>query len=93
MASSEIHRVILPRSTRARSYSAQLLTRYSVMYLGWTLDFIHRSWLTLPAGREDVGNGSPQAGDLCTNATALLVLVTCRRERAVEMPGPQSFAR
>ncbi len=26
-------------------------------------------------------------------APALLVLVTRRRERAVEMPGPQSFAR
>jgi len=34
MASSEIHRVILPRWTRAQSYSGQLFTRYFVLYLG-----------------------------------------------------------
>ncbi len=44
IASSEIQRVISPRWTRARSYLAQLLTRYLVLYLGWTLDLIERLW-------------------------------------------------
>ncbi len=32
--------VRLPRSTNDRSYSAQLLTRYFVLYLGWTRDLV-----------------------------------------------------
>ena len=49
VASVEIHRVMSPRCTRARSYSAQLLTRYFVLYLRCTLDFIPESWPNSPS--------------------------------------------
>jgi hypothetical protein len=38
MASGENQSVTSPRRTRLRSYEAQLVTRYFVLYLGWTLD-------------------------------------------------------
>ena len=40
IAEGEIHTVMSPRWTRARSYSAQLVTRYFVLYFGWTLEFM-----------------------------------------------------
>jgi len=57
MASSEIQRVISPRWTRARSYSAQLLTRYFVLYLGWTLEFMLRMWRIGSKGPQGSGQG------------------------------------
>jgi len=56
------------RCTRAWSYSAQLLTRYFVLYLGWTLDFMPAAWPIRPIRRERLGAGSPQARESCTNA-------------------------
>lgn len=50
-----------PRCTRAWSYSAQLLTRYLVLYLGWALDFMRGPWSIRPILRERLGAGSPQA--------------------------------
>ena len=43
VASAESHSVTSPRSTSARSYSRQFPTRYFVLYLGCTLDFMVRS--------------------------------------------------
>ena len=68
MASSEIHSVILPRSTRARSYSAQLLTRYFVLYLGWTLEFMPRKWPIRPSDNQDQGDCPNLLFYSCTNA-------------------------
>jgi hypothetical protein len=39
IASGVIQSVMSPRWTRAWSYSAQLVTRYFVLYLGWTREF------------------------------------------------------
>jgi hypothetical protein len=54
--SSEIQSVISPRRTSAWSYSAQLFTRYFVLYLGWTLDLMPRSWLTHLVQRDGLGS-------------------------------------
>ena len=45
-ASGDIHSVMSPRSTRAWSYLAQLVTRYLGLYLGCTHEFIPK-----PSGR------------------------------------------
>ncbi len=44
--------VVFDNGASARSYSAQLLTRYFVLYLGCTLDLIPRSWPIYPSHRE-----------------------------------------
>ncbi len=71
--------MIPPRWTRARSYSAQFPTRYLVLYLGCTLDFMTRSWPIYPTERERLGPGSPQARNSCTNALLLSGVVTFGR--------------
>ena len=50
IASGVNHRVTSPRWTSARSYAGQFPTRYVVLYLGCTLDFMSRS---CPFGRHD----------------------------------------
>ncbi len=40
VTSGEIHSVTSPCWTRPRSYSAQFVTRYFVLYVGWMRDFI-----------------------------------------------------
>jgi len=57
-----------PRCTRARSYSAQLLTRYFVLYLGWTLEFMLRMWPIGPKGPPRPGQFANFLYDSCTNA-------------------------
>ena len=58
VASAESQSVMSPRWTSARSYSGQFPTRYFVLYLGCTLDFMPRSW--------SVGSHNGQAIDRCS---------------------------
>ena len=44
MAAGDTQLVMLPRQTSARSEAAQFWTWYCVLYVGWTLDFIHPVW-------------------------------------------------
>ena len=44
MAAGDTQLVMLPRQTSARSEAAQFWTWYCVLYVGWTLDFIHSVW-------------------------------------------------
>ena len=44
MAAGDNQMVMSPRQTRARSEAAQFWTWYCVLYVGWTLDFIHPVW-------------------------------------------------
>ena len=69
IASSEIHRVTSPRCTSAWSYSAQLLTRYFVLYLGWTLDFMRGSWPIKPVSGQDQYRRAILPWESCTNAS------------------------
>ncbi len=49
IASGVIQSAMSPRLMRAWSCSAQLVTRYFVLYLGWTLEFMPRpfgSWVS-----------------------------------------------
>jgi hypothetical protein len=67
-ASGEIQRVMSPRCTSARSYSAPLLTRYFVLYLGWTLECMLRRW---PIGQQGPTRSEESANflyDSCTHA-------------------------
>ena len=41
MAAGDNQMVMSPRQTSARSEAAQFWTWYCVLYVGWTLDFIH----------------------------------------------------
>jgi hypothetical protein len=57
-----------PRCTSARSYSAPLLTRYFVLYLGWTLEFMLRRW---PIGQKGPTRSDEPANllyDSCSHA-------------------------
>ena len=67
-ASGENQSVMSPRCTSARSYSAQLLTRYFVLYLGWTLEFMLRMWPIGPKGPPRPGQLANFLYDSCTNA-------------------------
>ena len=67
-ASGENQSVMSPRCTSARSYSAQLLTRYFVLYLGWTLEFMLRMWPIGPKGPPRPGQFANFLYDSCTNA-------------------------
>ena len=66
--------VMSPRCTSARSYSAQLLTWYFVLYLGWTLDtrrlrlLLLRMWRIGPKGLPRSGQLANFLYDSCTNA-------------------------
>ena len=44
MAAGDNQMVMSPRQTSARSEAAQFWTWYCVLYVGWTLDFIHPVW-------------------------------------------------
>ena len=44
MAAGDNQMVLSPRQTSARSEAAQFWTWYCVLYVGWTLDFIHPVW-------------------------------------------------
>ena len=44
MAAGDNPMVMSPRQTSARSEAAQFWTWYCVLYVGWTLDFIHPVW-------------------------------------------------
>ena len=44
MAAGDNQMVMSPRQTRARSEAAQFWTWYFILYVGWTLDFIHPVW-------------------------------------------------
>ena len=44
MAAGHTQRVMSPRQTNARSEAAQCWTWDVVLYVGWTLDFIHPVW-------------------------------------------------
>ena len=70
MASGDSQIVTSPRRTSARSYSAQLPTRYFVLYFGCTLDFMPTSWPVDPRHGQSLDPGSPHAYDPCTNACA-----------------------
>ena len=59
---------MFPRFTSARSYSAQLLTRYLGLCLGWTLDLIERLWLINCICRELLCQSRLWSGYLCTHA-------------------------
>ena len=75
IASEDNHTVTSPRRTRARLYAGQFATRYFVLYVGWTFNFIPVVWLlrsvprspptpqglhaTTPRGA--AGAGAPQA--------------------------------
>ena len=61
-----------PRCTRARSYSAQLLTRYFVLQLGWTLEFMLRKWPIVLKGPSRSGQLANLLYDSCTNAALQL---------------------
>ena len=65
-AALEIQSVMSPRCTRARSYSAQLLTRYFVLYLGWTLEFMQRRW---PIGQKGPPRSEESANRLYDSRT------------------------
>ena len=67
-ASGENQSVMSPRCTSARSYSAQLLTRYFVLYLGWTLEFMLRMWPIGPKGPPRSRQLAHFLYDSCTNA-------------------------
>ena len=44
MAAGDTQMVMSPRQTSARSEAAPFWTWYCVLYVGWTLDFIHPVW-------------------------------------------------
>ena len=65
IASEDNHTVTSPRQTRARLYAGQFATRYFVLYVGWTFDFIPIVWLL----RRVTRSPPPPAGSSCNNAT------------------------
>ena len=70
----EIQRVKSPRWTRAWSYPDQLLTRYLVLYFGWTRDFIAPSMFeevqSCSAGRPQGVRGGIRAPTPCVAVSA-----------------------
>ena len=68
-ASAESHNVTSPRCTSARSYARQFATRYFVLYVGCTLDFMARS--CAPGHHKASGSTvayRSEAEEPCTNA-------------------------
>ena len=60
------------------------MTWYFVLYLGWTLDFIPRSWSFGRQRGQDVDGCPPGPYDPCTNAADL-----CMRREPSDSPRPE----
>ena len=83
----EIHRVMPSRSMRARSYSAQSLTRYLVLFFGCTREFIPAPIGWARPGPENTPVGRVEGKEPRTNATITLApglgTVTIERMRSL----------